>query len=149
MEVRGPLSKGEIESFLQNAEIPVRIGCRTPSGGLWMLSLWYHYADGQLHCATSADADVVSYLEYDSEVAFEVSTNEQPYAGVRGRGTASVADDPEKSALRELLERYQGGTDTQLGRRLLREERDEVAIAIEPSVVYGWDFGERTKPSPD
>lgn len=149
MEVRGTLTEGEIESFLQSAVIPVRIGCRTPSGGLWMLSLWYRYADGQLHCATSADAAVVTYIEHDSDVAFEVSTNEQPYAGVRGRGTASVADDPEKTVLRELLERYQGGTDTQLARRLLREERDEVSITIEPSTVYGWDFGERTGPSPE
>jgi nitroimidazol reductase NimA-like FMN-containing flavoprotein (pyridoxamine 5'-phosphate oxidase superfamily) len=140
MEVRGDQSRDEVESFLENETIPVRIGCRTPSEGLWMLSLWFLYRDGRLHCATSKQADVVTYLDHDSCVAFEVSTNHPPYKGVRGRGTASVADDPEKELLRELLDRYLGTTDSSTGRRLLTENRDEVSIAIDPQHVFGWDF---------
>ncbi len=149
MQIRGDHSAATIESFLSSQTIPVRLGCETPTGHPWLVSLWYLYRDDRLWCATEADAAVVSYLEYDPEVAFEVSTNDPPYAGVRGRGTATIEPDPEKTLLRDLLERYLGGTDSDLGRRLLVDDRDEVTIAIEPAVVYGWDYADRMPASSD
>ncbi|TYL40573.1 pyridoxamine 5'-phosphate oxidase [Natronococcus pandeyae] len=152
MKVRGSRSRDDITAFLETQTIPVRLGCQTPSGHLWMVSLWYRYRPGEtdengddwrLECATSASADVVSYLRENPGVAFEISTNEPPYAGVRGRGSASMEPDPEKEVLRDLLERYLGGTESELARSLLREDRDEVVITIDPAVVYGWDFSER------
>ncbi|MFT4930520.1 MAG: nitroimidazol reductase NimA-like FMN-containing flavoprotein [Natronomonas sp.] len=147
MKVRGDLSLDEIETFLGTATIPLRIACRTPSEHLWMVSLWFQYRDGHLYCATSKEADVVRYLDNDGHVAFEVSTNDPPYRGVRGHGSASVTDDPEKEVLRELLNRYLNGTENPLGRRLLSEERDEVTISIEPTRVFGWDFSDRKRGS--
>lgn len=143
MQIRGDLELAAIEDFLTAQTIPIRIACHTPGEELWMLSLWFLYRDGLLQCATSKQADVVRYLDHDDGVAFEISTNEPPYRGVRGRGTASVHDDPEKALLRELLDRYLGGTDSSLGNRLLSEKREEVAIRIDPAVVFGWDFSER------
>lgn len=155
MHVRGSLSKPEITTFLEETTVPIRIACRTPRDDLWMVSLWYRLAgvDGEpadhdewrLQCSTSARADVVSFLEYDSGVAFEVSTNDPPYAGLRGRGSVTIEPDPEKETLRDLLERYLGGTESPLARNLLRDERDEVTITIDPAVVYGWDFSERMR----
>jgi hypothetical protein len=161
MKVRGSRSREEIASFLDTQTIPVRLGCRTPAGHPWMVSLWYRSVetnadtdtDGDgagnaepdwcIECATAASADVVSYLRETSAVAFEISTNQMPYAGVRGRGEASIEPDPEKTVLRSLLERYLGGADSALARDLLREDREEVTITVEPAVVYGWDFSSR------
>lgn len=143
MKIRGSLSREDIESLLEEAVIPLRIACQTPADNLWMLSLWFRYRDGNLLCATGADADVVGYVEYEPRVAFEISTNEPPYKGVRGHGTATVSPDPDKALLRELTQRYLGSTETSLARRLLAEDREEVTISIDPSVVYGWDFTER------
>ena len=108
-----------------------------------MLSLWYRYADGAFHCATGADADIVKYLRSNSSVAFEVSDNESPYKGVRGAGTATITPDEEKELLETLLVRYLGGTDSNLARKLLDADREEVHIRIEPSKLYTWDFTER------
>ncbi|WP_290810124.1 pyridoxamine 5'-phosphate oxidase family protein [Halovivax sp.] len=152
MHVRGSLTDDEISRFLSERTIPIRLGCRTPSGHPWMLSMWYRYrADGEdgsddwtLDCATAEGAKVVGYLREDPALSFEVSTNDPPYAGVRGRGTATIEADPEKETLRDLLDRYLGGTDSELARNLLREDREEVTISIEPAVVYGWDFSDRT-----
>jgi hypothetical protein len=136
-----------------------------------MLSLWYRWEPGHgsssdagaeegtestgdgdrdgdspaLRCATSRDADVVRYLEADDGVAFEVSTNEPPYRGVRGNGTATIAPDAEKRLLRSLLERYLGGTDSALARRLLDPEREEVEIRVEPARVHSWDYAGRMR----
>ena len=138
----GAWSQAEAESYLRERAIPIRLGCRTPSGGLWMLSLWYQYRDGAFHCATGADADVVRYLDADPGVCFEVSDNDPPYRGVRGAGTATI-EDGGKDQLETLLGRYLGGTDNDLADRLLDADREEVRIRIDPSKLYTWDFTDR------
>ncbi len=139
----GAWSEAEAESYLAESTVPIRLGCRTPGGGLWMLSLWYRYRDEAFHCATGADADIVRYLESDPDVSFEVSDNEPPYRGVRGAGTAILERDEGKTLLEELLKRYLGGTDNRLADRLLHADREEVRIRIEPNKLYSWDFTDR------
>lgn len=138
----GAWSRTEVEAFLADATIPIRLACRTPSGAPWILSLWFRF-DGQFHCATGADADVVEYLEGDPEVAFEVSTNDPPYRGVRGNGRATLGPDEDKELLRSLLVRYLGDVDEPPGPGLRSADREEIEIAIEPERVYSWDFSAR------
>lgn len=142
-EWNGAWTAAEATTYLQDTTVPIRLGCRTPDDGLWMLWLWYRYRDVAFHCATSATTDVVRYLDADPAVAFEVSDNDPPYRGVRGSGTASIESDGDKELLRALLERYLGGTDNALADRLLVEDREEVRISIEPTTRYTWDFTER------
>lgn len=141
--VTGPWDRERTASFLKDAQIPVRLACHTTGGGLWMLSLWYAFRDGRLHCATAADADVVSFLRADPAVAFEVSVNEPPYRGVRGQGTATLEPDAGKELLRDLVVRYLGGTDTELAQWLLSEDREEVHISVDPTRLSTWDYSDR------
>ncbi|WP_310919632.1 pyridoxamine 5'-phosphate oxidase family protein [Haloarcula saliterrae] len=141
--VTGAWSREEVATFLEEQTIPVRLGCRRPGGDPWMLSLWYRYRDGALQCATAADADVVSYLDHDPSVSFEVSTNDPPYRGVRGNGTATVEPDPEKAVLRALLDRYLGGTDGPFAEKLLSPDRSEVRVSIAPDRLHSWDYSDR------
>jgi nitroimidazol reductase NimA-like FMN-containing flavoprotein (pyridoxamine 5'-phosphate oxidase superfamily) len=143
VEFSGVWSPEEVDEFLTETTVPIRIACRTPRDDLWMLSLWYEYDDGEFRCATSANADIVDFLQSTAEVAFEVSTNDVPYRGVRGRGTASLGPDHDKEQLRTLLERYLGGTDSSLAQSLLSPDREEVRIRITPDKLYSWDFSER------
>ena len=147
----GEWGRAGVAAFLADATVPIRLACRTPPGGLWMLSLWYDFDPeaGEFVCATSADADVVRYLRADDGVAFEVSTNDPPYRGVRGCGSATLTPDDDKAVLRSLLERYLGGTDSSLARRLLDPARDEVTIRIAPDRCYSWDFTERMRDAAD
>ena len=165
MRVTGAWSEAEAGAFLDEARVPIRLACHTPSGHLWMLSLWYAWvddavedADGgdaaeegkenatpELRCATSADADVVAYLRNDPAVAFEVSTNDPPYRGVRGHGTVRIDPDTDKALLRSLFDRYLGGTDNRLGDRLLDPDREEVRLRIDPERLHSWDFSGRMR----
>jgi len=147
MNPTGAWDQEMTETFLRNETIPIRISCRRPAGDLWMLSLWFVYREGALWCATSAAADVVDYLAHDNRVAFEISTNEPPYKGVRGNGTATVTPDEDKQLLRSLSRRYLGGTDSPLAERLLSPQRQEVQIRIDPLQLYTWDFSHRMQGS--
>jgi len=95
-EFRGAWSEEEVESFLHETTVPVRIATRRSDGSLWPVTVWYRYRDGFLECATQADADLVAILRNDPGVGFDVSTNEVPYRGIRGaasprsRATAAV-----------------------------------------------------------
>ncbi|NHN59076.1 MULTISPECIES: pyridoxamine 5'-phosphate oxidase family protein [Halorussus] len=144
-EFRGAWTREEVESFLEEATIPIRIACHRPDESLWMVALWYRYRNDYFECATGAKADVVSYLRNDSEVAFEVSVNQPPYRGVRGNGSVGLSPDEDKTVLRDLLERYLGGTDSELASRLLSDDREEVRIRVRPRRVYSWDYTERMR----
>ncbi len=147
MNPTGAWDQEMTETFLRNETIPLRLSCRRPAGDLWMLSLWFVYREGALWCATSAAADVVEYLRHDDRIAFEISTNEPPYEGVRGNGTATITPDENKELLRSLLERYLGGTDSPLAERLLSPAREEVKIRVDPQRVYTWDFTDQMRES--
>ena len=132
-----------LEAFLTETTIPVRIATHRGDGSLWMVTLWYRYRNGSFDCATWADADIVRFLENDSEVAFDISTNDPPYRGVRGNGTAAMSPDDDKVVLRSLIERYLGGTDSSLAEWLLADDREEVHIRIQPESMYSWDYADR------
>lgn len=140
--VEGAWSQAQAESFLERALVPVRLGCHG-AGGLWMVSLWYRYHEGAVECATASDSDLAAFLRQDDEVCFEISTNQPPYMGVRGNGSATVETDGGTALLRNLLERYLGGTGSELARWLLREEREEALLRVDPARLYTWDFTPR------
>lgn len=141
----GPWSPEQTRTYLEERAIPVRVATRTPGGRLWMVSLWFLFRDDALWCATAASADLVGFLEADPGVAFEVSENEPPYRGVRGSAEATLSPDEDKRLLRDLLERYLGGTDSPLARRLLDEDREEVRIRLDPTRTHTWDYSERMR----
>jgi len=143
--VEGVRSREELETFLGEALVPLRLGCHHADGGLWPVSLWYRYRDGRFQCATGRGSDLVAFLRENDAVAFEVSTNTPPYMGVRGNGSVSVAPDEDKEYLRSLLARYLGGTDNDLASFLLDGDREELRLTIEPERLYTWDFTDRMR----
>ena len=145
VQYAGAWTADEVAAFLDRTTVPLRLACRTPAGRLWLVALWFRRDGEALRCATSADATVVDYLRADPDVAVEVSTNEPPYRGVRASATARLGPDEDQALLRSLLERYLGGTESSLARRLLAGDREEVAIRLEPDRVYAWDFTERMR----
>ena len=145
VSIEGAWNRAETEQFLDAALVPIRLGCHNPAGGLWMLSLWYRYRDGQIQCATAKSADVVSFLRKNDAICFEVSTNMPPYMGVRGAGRADIEADGGKEALRDLVDRYLGTTEAEMAQWLLAEDREEVTISIEPTRLYTWDFTPRMR----
>jgi nitroimidazol reductase NimA-like FMN-containing flavoprotein (pyridoxamine 5'-phosphate oxidase superfamily) len=143
MRQKGPWSTDQIQRFLQDVRIPLRIACNGASGFPVLASLWFVPEGGKLWCATQRGSSVVSLLSRDSRCAFEVSVETPPYRGVRGTGVATLHDDRGEELLRVLIERYLGHTNSKLASFLLARVEQETAIAIEPQTLVSWDYQER------
>jgi hypothetical protein len=141
--VDGAWTAIELETFLDQTRVPIRLACETPAGGLWMLSLWFRPEGHRLCCATARSAELVEYVAHSDHVAFEISTNRPPYMGVRGNGTVTVGPDEDKELLGSLIDRYLGDRDSELASWLLSADRSEVRIEITPERLYTWDYSDR------
>ncbi|MFK7895155.1 MAG: pyridoxamine 5'-phosphate oxidase family protein [Myxococcota bacterium] len=123
--------------------MPLRLATGTESSFPILCSLWFMYDAGRLICATQADAKVARALESDARCAFEISTNEMPYFGFRGRGSASLSRDGAEDALERLIDRYLGRRDSGLAKWLLSRANNEVQISIEIDWATSWDYSQR------
>jgi len=143
MKTKGPWLQGEIERFLDETRVPVRLAANGTSGHPVLASLWYLPEDGRLWCATQRNASVANLLARDAHCAFDVSVETVPYRGLRGQGLATLHDDRGEEVLRKLMHRYLGDSKPQLARSLLARAATETAIAIEPQTLVSWDYVER------
>ena len=145
MRVRSSSSwrQTEIERFLQDTIIPVRLAFLAADGEPLIISLWYAYRDGCIYCASQQDARVIQHLRSSAAVAFEVAGDQPPYRGVRGQGRATLDAANGGDVLQNLVDRYLGDRDTEFARWLLGRADKEVAIVIRPDWVTSWDFSSR------
>jgi len=139
--VKGMLE--EYMEYLESIQIPIRLGAHTEIGWPVVISLWFLYENGRLLCATRSSARIISYLEKDERVGFEIAEDRPPYCGVRGQAKVLLDDGRGKEVLERLLVKYLGGTDNRLARSLLARADDETAIILEPHQVFSWNFSNR------
>ncbi len=137
----------DVERYLREIRIPLRLACLTPSGWPMVLSLWYLYRDKQLYCATQQSAKVVQYLRHRPECAFEISADQPPYCGVRGQALVTLDQTRGPEILQRLIVRYLGQSDLPLAQKLLARSENEVALVIKPSNIFTWNFSDRMKDS--
>lgn len=144
----GPWDEEVTAAFLAETVIPIRLASlRTDGEGrTWPVvqSLWFDYRQGSLWCATQAGSALARRLSRDPAIAFEVSSDDPPYRGVRGTGEAEVIPGAE-DVLRALIARY-GQQDTSLAAWLLGRVATEVAIRVSSLQVSTWDYASRMRP---
>ncbi|MDF1722802.1 MAG: hypothetical protein P1U65_19175 [Minwuia sp.] len=142
MKLKGQWKQPEVERFLTDAQVPVRLAAITESGRPLLVSLWYAWRDGALWCASPMQADIVRALRRNGACAFEVSVETPPYFGVRGQGRVDILDGG-KTQLRDLLKRYGGDPESELGTWLLGRDVEEATLRLTPDRMTSWDFSNR------
>jgi hypothetical protein len=143
ISIKGPWSHREIEQYLGLHKYPVRLSAVGEDGYPRVISLWYQYREGAMHCVTHRDSGVASLLAANNRVGFEVSTNEPPYHGVRGQALATSKPLGDSTVLRDSLNDYLGGLDSQLATWLLSRSSEELLITLEFQRLYSWDYRQR------
>ncbi len=141
--VTGPWSRERIRAHLDEARIPLRLGCVTGSGSPLVVSLWFLHREDALWAAVQEDAAVARFLRTEPRCGFEIAADAPPYRGVRGYGRASLHPARGEEILRSLLSRYRIGLDEPLARWLLSRAEREVAIRIDPERLVSWDYSAR------
>jgi hypothetical protein len=129
-------------SALLDECMPLRISVQTPKGPL-IAPLWFEWDGARFWCACQKDAAIVRAIERERLCAFDLSTNDMPYRGLRGRGHAHCRPDRGVAVLERLIDRYLPDRRTPLAVWLLSRSANEVAIEITPTWQTAWDYSAR------
>jgi nitroimidazol reductase NimA-like FMN-containing flavoprotein (pyridoxamine 5'-phosphate oxidase superfamily) len=127
---------------LLDERIPLRISVQTAKGPL-IAPLWFEWDGARFWCASQKDAAIVRALQRDQLCAFDLSTNEMPYRGLRGRGHAHCRPERGVAVLERLIDRYLPDRRSTLAAWLLARSANEVAIEITPTWQTTWDYSAR------
>lgn len=143
IDISGPWTRREIDSYLARSRMPVRLACLGEDGFPRVVSVWFQYEEGVLQCATHRDSQLAAMLQRNPRVGFEVSTNEPPYYGVRGQGVAELSQEGGAQALQRLIDRYLDQSNVSLSRWLLSRSDEELLLRVEVQRFFSWDYRKR------
>jgi nitroimidazol reductase NimA-like FMN-containing flavoprotein (pyridoxamine 5'-phosphate oxidase superfamily) len=145
MQSKGPWSRAEVDAFLAESRIPIRLAVNGGRGHPLLASLWFVPQNDTLWCATQRSARIARALARDPRCAFEVAPEAPPYRGVRAQALASLHDDRGEEILRLAIARYLGDTSSRFARWLLSRARSETAIALAPRSLFSWEYQKRMR----
>ena len=131
-----------LDRQLFELKIPLRLAVAS-SRGLLIVPLWFDWDGARFWCASQSDAAIVRALERTPVCAFDLSTNDMPYRGLRGRGNARCRPERGVAVLERLIDRYVRNRQTPLAAWLLSRGANEVAIEITPTWQTTWDYSAR------
>src|SRR3989442_15677066 len=142
------MSQPEIDEFLANSKILLRLGTVDLKGDPMIHPVWYHYMNGKLYLMTYKNSLKVRNMNRKNAVYFSVDTEAtptRPNKGVKGKGTATIVKDLGKSVSvsEKIVTKYLGSVDSGLGKGMMDEVRrgSEVLVEISPSYFSTWDYG--------
>lgn len=138
----GPWDRSQIEAFLDETVIPIRIASAGRTSPL-VQSLWFLHDEGALWCCTQAEAVLTRRLTSNPRCGFEVSGDQPPYRGVRGTARAEILPTRAADMLPRLIHRYLGDSPGPLADWLMSRLDREVAIRLHSLRVTSFDFSSR------
>ena len=142
------MSQPEIDEFLANSKILLRLGTVDLKGDPMIHPVWYHYMNGKLYLMTYKNSLKVRNMNRKNAVYFSVDTEAtptKPNRGVKGKGTAAIVHDAGESLSisEKIVTKYLGNADSGLGKGMMDEVRkgSEVLVEISPRYFSTWDYG--------
>ena len=139
------LDNEEIDKFISDSKIPIRIAFMKSTNTPSVISLWYVCKDGKIYCAAQKTAKIVSYLKKNPVCGFEIAADKPPYKGVRGEGAVQILNETGADVLDLLMKKYLGEKESTLSKFLRNNSKTEVAIEITPQKIFHYDYTKRMK----
>ena len=141
------LDTEEIDKFIPDSKIPIRIAFMKSADLPAVISLWYVCKDSKIYCAAQKTAKIVSYLKKNPVCGFEIAADKPPYKGIRGEGTVRILNETGADVLDLLMKKYLGEKESTLSALLKNNSKTEVAIEITPQKIFHYDYTKRMKGS--
>jgi general stress protein 26 len=144
-EIPGMKSKEDVESFL-GSRLNLQLATIDENGYPNIQPVWfYHDKDNnKLYILTSSTTKKTLNVRNNFKVYFSVDESNNPYKGVKGRGTATIIKDQTTiiSAAEKICTKYYGSLDNPASKSMIdrSKEQDAVVIEIKPKFFSTWDF---------
>lgn len=139
-----PLGRKELDKFLAGPNI-LRLAIIDERDG-WPIvhPVWYHYKAGKFLIATDRTGVKARSLRKNPHVYFlvDVSPDDGPPMGVRGKGLAKVIDDPDYAVklTKQNIIRYMGTIETEKAKEVMELGKSSSVVEVKPVYMATWKF---------
>ncbi len=141
------MNKLEIDNFLQNGKLLLRLGTVDQNGDPVIHPVWYYYMNEKLYIETTGNSQKANNIRRKNTIYFCVDDEHAPYKGVKGKGTAKVIQDVKTRIpiAEKIMIKYTGSLDTPIGKTLMNAVRSGQSVILEvtPKYYSTWDYGKR------
>ncbi len=139
------MTEEEIRNFLSTGKLFARLGTIDKNGDPNVHPVWYWFENDKIYFETSKSSRKAQSIKNKNTVYFCIDDTNEPYKGVRGKGTASFIEDIEKNllVLEKILLKYTGSLDNDIAKFLFNSVKSSESIIIEinPHFFGTWDHG--------
>jgi len=138
----------ETKNFLSHQKLFARIGSIDKYGDPNVHPVWYYFDNNKIYFETGKDTRKAQNIKNRDKIYFCIDDDSAPYKGVRGKGTASIIYDVNKSLsfLEKILLKYTGNLENKIAKFLLDSVKNEESVIIEitPRFFATWDHSKGT-----
>ena len=140
------MTREEVEGFLES-KLNLQLATNDEQGEPNIQPVWFYYdKTGQkLSITTSKLAKKTQNLRNKPIVYFSIDDENLPYKGVKGKGIATILEDPTRTAPQadRISMKYLGTLDHPIAKMISEGSKrgDNVVIEISPKFFSTWDYG--------
>jgi nitroimidazol reductase NimA-like FMN-containing flavoprotein (pyridoxamine 5'-phosphate oxidase superfamily) len=141
------MSKEEVDTFLEK-KLNLQIGTIDDKGDPNIHPVWFNYDKDRekFLINTPIATKKIKNLLNKPNVYFSVDDTNFPYKGVKGKGTATVVEDPVRTVpeTKKIYMKYLGTLDHPIPRTILEsvQKGNHVIVEIDPKYYSTWDFSQ-------
>lgn len=141
------MSKEEVDTFLEK-KLNLQIGTIDDKGDPNIHPVWFNYDKDRekFLIITPIATKKIKNLLNKPNVYFSVDDTNFPYKGVKGKGTATVVEDPVRTVpeTKKIYMKYMGTLDHPIPRMILEsvQKGNHVIVEIDPKYYSTWDFSQ-------
>ena len=140
------MTEEEAERFLES-KLNLQIATIDEKGEPNIQPVWFYYDkdEGKLLIITSKLAKKTQNLRNRPTIYFSVDDENPPYKGVKGKGIATIVEDPNRIVpqAEKISMKYLGTLDHPAAKEMADRSKngEGVLVEISPKFFSTWDFG--------
>jgi PPOX class probable F420-dependent enzyme len=140
------MTREEVERFLES-KLNLQMATIDEHGEPNIQPVWFYYDKNgeKLSITTSKLAKKTQNLRNKPSIYFSIDDENLPYKGVKGRGIATIVEDPNRivSQAEKISMKYLGTLDHPAAKEMADRSKngEGVLVEISPKFFSTWDFG--------
>ena len=139
------MSEEEVDRFLES-KLNLQFGTNDEEGDPNIQPVWFDFDKGRekLMIITAKMTKKVQNLRNKPNVYFSIDDENYPYKGVKGKGIATIIEDPNKTfpEAKKINMKYLGTLDHPIPKMIQdsAQKGNHIVIEIDPKFFSTWDF---------